>query len=247
MSLMRQRRTPYLALLAAVALTLSACTPGTAAGRAAASSSSAPTSVATTPPTAAAVYQQMRKSGAAATSVHVKGDYTDDGQPLQLDVAGDRAGTTMRLLVNFGSGPIDILKVNDDFYLKADATFWTRLDSAVVAKVAAGKYVKVPAGSAAGMGDFRVGTLLDRVFAEDLSSVDKLNTAVQTTRLDGVPAYLMTTKVGGDAKIYVSADGQARLLRTESAKSGILSFTQWDSVAPTSAPPADQSATVPSL
>jgi hypothetical protein len=189
----------------------------------------------------------MRKRGAAATSVHVKGDYTDKGQPLQLDVAGDRAGTTMRLSVNFGSGPIEVLKVNADFYLKADATFWTRLDSAAAAKVAAGKYVKVPAGSAAGMGDFTLGALLDRVFAQDIPSADKLNTAVQVTHLDGVPAYLMTTKVSGEAKIYVSADGQARLLRTQSAKTGVLSFAEWDSVAPAGAPAAEQSATVPGL
>jgi hypothetical protein len=244
---MRQRRRPYVALLAAVVMTLSACGPGTAAGSGTGGRSSGPSSTAGLPPTAAAVYRLMRKSGAAATSVHVKGDYTDNGQPLQLDVAGDRAGTTMRLLVNFGSGPIEVLKVNEDFYLKADVTFWTRLDSVAVAKVAAGKYVKVPAGSAAGMGDFRVGTLLDQVFEEDIPSADKLNTAVQTTIIDGVPAYLMTSKVGSDAKIYVSADGRARLLRTQSAKTGVLSFSEWDSVAPAGAPPAEQSATVPGL
>jgi hypothetical protein len=187
----------------------------------------------------------MRRSGAAATSVHVKGDYTDNGQPLKLDAAGDRAGTTMRLLVDFGSGPIEILMVNNDFYLKAGTTFWTRLESAEVARVAAGKYVKVPPGSAAGMGDFRVGALLDQVFAQDLSSADKLNATVQTTDVDGVAAYLLTTQGDVDAKIYVSADGQARLLRTEGAKTGILNFTQWNSVAPTVAPPEDQRAITP--
>jgi hypothetical protein len=241
---MRQRRTPNLALVVSVILSLSACTYTSAAGSARTGGSSSATSVATAAPTAAALYQLMRRSGAAAKSVHVKGDYIDDGQHLQLDVAGDRAGTTMRLLVNFGSGGIEILKVNGDFYLKADATFWTRLSSAATAKVAAGKYVKVPAGSAAGMGGFRVGTLLAQVFAEDLSSVDKLNATVQKTNLDGVRAYLLTTKVGGDAKIYVSADGGARLLRADDAKSGTLDFTQWDGVAPTSAPPDSQLAQV---
>lgn len=99
------------------------------------------------------------------------------------------------------------------------------------------------------MGDFRVGTLLDQVFAEDISTSDQLNTKVQTTEVDGVPAYLLTTKVGGDAKIFVSADGKARLLRVEGPKTqpGTLVFTQWDAVAPVSAPSADQLATIPGM
>jgi hypothetical protein len=248
MSFMRHRRTSHLALVAAVTLSLSACTLTTAAGNPKAGKPSSATGGATTAPTAAAVYQLMRKSGATAESVHVKGAYTDNGQKLQLDVAGDRAVREMRLLVDFGNGAIEILKVNDDFYLKADAAYWTRLDgSAAITNLAAGKYVKVPAGSAAGMGDFRVGTLLDLVFASDIPTADKLNTKVQTANVDGVHAYVMTTKVAGDATIYVSTDGKARLIRAESTTNGTLDFTEWDSVAPTSAPPADQLAKTPNL
>jgi len=97
------------------------------------------------------------------------------------------------------------------------------------------------------MGDFRVGTLLDQVFAEDISTSDQLNTKVQTTEVDGVPAYLLTTKVGGDAKLYVSADGRARVLRAESTKGGALDFTEWDSVSAISTPPTDHMAKTPSL
>jgi hypothetical protein len=77
--------------------------------------------------------------------------------------------------------------------------------------------------------------------------VDKLNTRVQTSGVAGVPAYLLTAKLDGDVKIYVSADGKARLLRIEGAKSGTLEFSEWDSVAPTSAPPVDQRAQTPNL
>jgi hypothetical protein len=245
MSLMRQRFRQCFALLAAVALSLSACTFTTVA--AVAKASSPAPRVTAKAPTAASAYQLMRRNGATATSVHIKGAYTDNGQQAQLDVAGDCAGMTMRMLVDFGSGVIEVLKVNDDFYLKADAVYWTRLDgSAAITKSVDGKYVKVPAGSAAGMGDFRVGTLLGQVLAEGISAADQLNPKVQTTDVDGAPAYLITTKVG-DVKFYISADGQGRLLRAESAKIGTLDFTQWDSVAPTSAPPADQLAKTPSL
>ena len=247
MSLMRQRRTLCFTLLTAVVLSLSACSLSGPAGGAKGGSSANPTKAATAVPATTAVYQLMCKSGAAATSVHVVGDYTDNGQPLQLDVAGDRAGATMRLLVDFGSGGIEILKVNDDFYLKAGSTFWTRLKSVAAAQVAAGKYVKVPSGSAAGMGEFRVGMLLDQVFARILPSADELSATVQMSEVDGVPAYLMTTRVAGDAKIYVSADGQMRLLRTEGAKTGTLTFTQWSSVEPFVVPAQGERATVPNL
>jgi hypothetical protein len=247
MSVMRPRRALFLTLGTAVLLGLVACASSTPAGGPEGGSSSAPTHAATTAPTAASAYQLMRQSGASATSVHVRGDYTDKGQPLQLDVAGDRAGMTMRLLVDFGSGGIEILKVNGDFYLKAGMTFWTRLESAEVARVAAGRYVKVPPGSAAGMGDFRVGILLDQVFAERLPGLGELNATVQTSDVDGVPAYLMTSKVAGAAKVYVSADGQGRLLRTEGARSGTLSFTQWSSVVPVTAPAQDQRAVLPNV
>jgi hypothetical protein len=55
------------------------------------------------------------------------------------------------------------------------------------------------------------------------------------------------TGLDGDVKICVSADGKARLLRIEGAKSGTLEFSEWDSVAPTSAPPVDQRAQTPNL
>jgi hypothetical protein len=245
---MKHRRTSYLALAMAIAVALSACASSTAAGIAKRPGPSGPSGAMTALPTAAQAYRLMQQSGAAAKSVHVVGDYTDQGQKLQLDVSGDRAGQSMRLLVNFGTGVIDILMVKGDFYLKADAAFWMRLDgSAATAKMAAGKYVKVPAGSAAGMGSFRVGALLDQVFAQDIPSADKLNPTVQKTNVDGVPAYRLTAKTGDGTKVYISTDSAAHLLRTESAKNGTLDFTDWDSATTTAAPPADRQAKTPSL
>jgi len=197
-------------------------------------------------PASSVVYQQMRNSAAAAKSVHIKGAFIEKGQKLQIDVAGDRAGTNTRVIVDDGNGAVEILTVNGRFYLKADAAYWTKNGSAA-AKVAAGKYVTVPAGSAAGMDVFKVGTLLDQILAKDMSNVQKLNTQVEETEVDGVSAYLMTDKIGGDgSRIYVSADGQARLIRIESPKGeGSLNFTEWDAVAPVSAPPADQLVELP--
>jgi hypothetical protein len=81
-----------------------------------------------------------------------------------------------------------------------------------------------------------------------VSAVSKVNTKVQKANVNGVPAYAMTTKSDG-TKIFVSADGQARLLRVQGSKSqpGTVDFTEWNAVPPVSAPPADQLASIPGL
>lgn len=248
MNLTRHRRTSYLALAAVAALSLSACGSTTTADKAKTGSSSSATTEAKPVPSAAAVYQQLRKSTAAAKSVHIKGGFTDKGRKLQIDMSGDRKGKNTRAKINDGSGAVEIIATGGTVYVKADAAFWTKNASAAMAKVAAGKYVKVPAAAASDMNSLKVGTLLDKIFAGDMSAVDKLNTKVETTDVNGVPAYVMTTRIGGDGtKIYASADGQAHLLRFDGPKGqpGTMDFTEWDAVAPVSAPPADQVIQIP--
>jgi hypothetical protein len=205
--------------------------------------------VATSGPSAADVYQQIRTSAAEAKSVHVKGAFTENGKTLQIDAAGDRAGTNTTVIVNDGTGKLEVLTVNGNYYLKADAAFWSKNGSAAVAKLAADKYVKVPASMAAGMSDLKMGALLDKILAKDMSTANKLSTNVEKTELNGVPAYVLTDKIGSDgSKIYASADGQARLMRLVGPKSeGSLDFTEWDAVPPVSAPPADQIVSLPGL
>ena len=205
--------------------------------------------VATSGPSAAEVYQQIRTSAAVAKSVHMKGSFTESGKKLQIDAAGDRAGTNTRVIVNDGTGVLEILTVNGDYYLKADAAFWTKNGSSEAAKVAADKYVKVPASLAASMSDLKMGTLLDKILAKDMTGAQNLNTNVEKTEINGVSAYRMTDKIGSDgSKIYASADGQARLLRLEGPNGeGSLDFTEWNAVPPVSPPPADQIVSLPGL
>ena len=105
----------------------------------------------------------------------------------------------------------------------------------------------LPAAAEAGMDNLKVSTLLDKILAKDMSTADKLNTKVEEGEIDGVSVYRMTDKVGSNgSKIYVSADGRARLMRIEGPTSqGSLNFTEWDSVMPVSAPPADQVVELP--
>jgi hypothetical protein len=167
---------------------------------------------------------------------------------LNINIAGDRAGKNMRAIINDGTGEIEILTTGGQTYLKADAAYWTKNGTAAIAKQAAGKYIKVPAASAAGVGALTVGSLLDQIMAKDMSATSKVDTKVEKTNVNGVPAYAMTTKSDG-TKIFVSADGQARLLRVEGSKNqpGTVDFTEWNAVPPVSAPPADQLANIPGL
>ena len=253
MSYAGHRRTSYLALVAVVALALSACASTTSANKAKPHSTTSATSATMTGNSAAALFQQLRKSGAAAKSVRVKGvitngSITNKAVKVQIDIAGDRAGKNTRAIVNDGTGAIEILTAGGQTYLKADKAYWTKNGTPANAKLAAGKYIKVPTGSAAGTGIPTVGKLLDQLFATNISTADKLNTKVKKTVVNGVPAYLMTTKAD-DTKIYVSADGKALLMRVVGSKGQqtTLDFTEWNAVPPMSAPTADQLAKIQGL
>jgi hypothetical protein len=240
------RRASYLIVAVAVALSLTGCitinkVPDTKMG-----SSPNVTSAAKQMPTAKVLYETMRKNVAAAKSVRIKGGVTIGGKKLTIDIAGDREGKNTRALVSDGTGEAELLTVGGSIYIKADTAYWTKNGSAAAAKVAAGKYVKVPAGT--GVGDLKVGTLLDGAFT-DLPLAGAFQ-KVEATDVDGTPAYLLADRLSPqDGQIYVSADGKARLLRIVSVKAnaGTLDFSEWDAVPPKSPPPADQLVRIPGL
>ena len=248
MMIVRHRRTAALALALTAALGLSACTTSTTENAKAGSSAS----TALAGSSAEALFSQLRKSSAEAKSVRIKGAIsngataTSKAVNVKIDIAGDRAGKNLRAVVNDGTGTVEILTAGGGTYFKADSAYWTKNGNATIAALAAGMYVKVPAGSSAGASIPTVGGLLDQIFAKDISAASKLNTNVKKTTVAGVPAYLLTTKAD-QTKVFVSADGQAHLMRVEGPTSelGALDFTEWNAVAPYSPPPASQVVTIP--
>jgi hypothetical protein len=204
------------------------------------------TSAAKVVPSAKVLYDQMRKNVAAATSVRIKGQVTTGGKKITIDIAGDRDGKNTRAVVNDGTGEVELLTTGGSTYIKADNAYWTKNASAAAAKIAAGKYVKIP--SASGTGDLKVGSLLDGAFT-DLPLSGALQ-KVESTDVDGTPAYLLADRLKPQSgQMYVTADGNANLLRIVSAKgnAGTLDFSEWNAVPPVSPPPAGQLVKIPGL
>jgi hypothetical protein len=240
----RLRRAPYLIVAAAVALSLTGCITINKTDSVTKGGSGSVTSPAKEAPSAKVLYEQMRKNVETATSVRIKGEVTTGGKKQTIDIAGDRDGKNTRAQVNDGTGQVELLSVGGTAYIKADTAFWTEHASAAAAKLAAGKYVKVPAGI--GVGDLKVASLLDGVF-KDLP-LSGLLQKVEATDVDGAPAYLLVDRFGAkNGQIYVSADGKANLLRMVSTKAnaGTLNFSEWDAVPPLSPPPANQLVKIP--
>ena len=238
MSFAGRRRTSYLALAAAVARGLSARASTTPASKAKPISSSG----ATTVPNAAAVYQLMGTSAAAAKSVHIKGALIQKGQKLQIDVAGERAGKNTRVIVNEGTTVIEILTTGGTTYLKANAAYWTKNASAATAKLAADKSVTIPAGSVPVMDSLQVGTLPDKTLAKDMTAVQKLNTEVEKTEVNGSPPTSSRTRSRATAARSMPRPtaGRACCASRAPKAQGSLDFTKWDAVRSMSPPPADQ-------
>ena len=244
------RRASYLSVAVVLAVGLSACSSSTPASTPKASTTSTPSaaSTGTTGNSAPALFEQLQKSGAAAHSVRIKGTVTNGATAankavtVQIEIAGDLAGKNNTALINDGTGVMELLTVGGKTYLKADTAYWTKNGSAAIAKVAAGKYIVVPPTSAAAMNDSTAGKLLSQIYA---SAAGQLSTKVVKTEINGIPTYLLTTK-NNDTKLYVSADGQARLLRVQGSKGELQAwdFTQWNAVPAVSAPTPSQVTTI---
>ena len=75
-----------------------------------------------------------------------------------------------------------------------------------------------------------------------------MDTTVKNTEVNSVPAWGMTTQTNA-TKIYGSADDQAHLRHVKGPKGqlGLLDFTEWNAVAPTSPPLANQLVKIPGL
>ncbi|MHB9859255.1 hypothetical protein [Streptomyces sp. YIM S03343] len=177
------------------------------------------------------IQSQTRKAAASAATVRLSGTVVTSGRTYSLE---------MRLKEDGGTGSVTskgttfrLLRVGDQLYLKADATFWTHEESgssadggSAAADKLNGKYVKVPRSDPA-YKKF-IG------FTDKDVLLDSLLTLHGTLAKDGhhEQSGLRTIRITGDkgsgGTLDVSLEGQPFPLRLARAGgAGTLRFADW--------------------
>jgi hypothetical protein len=181
---------------------------------------------------------------AAATSAHVKGTSTTGSLQVAVEISGNRAGTNSKMMTNTASGGLgEVLTIGDSQFVKGDAAFWKQagVSEAVIAKIGT-KYVKTPTST--DNGAITVGDALDSMAGASFNLVDIVNLKVDKVDLNGTVAYLISERVASSDqfKMWVSADGASNLLKLQAGGTSPvdLNFSEWNAVAPFTAPPAEQ-------
>jgi hypothetical protein len=184
--------------------------------------------------TATQILTQMKKDVANAKSVHITGTGTTSGTPLSLDLQLER-GTGGSGHIEIGGYRFDLVRIDGRLYFKADEAALNHFAGSVVAKLLAGRWFVVPAGSG-GFGSFTPFTDLQKLMKQILTASGRVEKGDET-KVDGQPAQALTdTKNGGT--LYVATTGPAYPLQLKpgKGKSGTISFTDWDQPVTLTAP-----------
>lgn len=228
----------------AAALILAGCGSESETPAGDSSSSTSTTEESKKTPSAKELYEQARTTALAAKSGRVKGQMTDDGQSMTIDLYGLADGTNQSFTFGQGDkGTATITTVDGKNYISADEAFWTSQANAEAAKLFKGKFVIMPADEADDMGETNLKDLLGEMFQdEEMGALQGANGKVEKTTVDGTEAYALSDKVGGDgASLVVTADGKATLLKIVGPKDspGEMVFSEWDAAKTVEAPKAD--------
>lgn len=184
---------------------------------------------------AAQIERKARKAAKGADAVRLSGSVISKGSSYRLD---------MRLKNNGGVGEVatkegprfELLRVDKDLYLKADADFWIGQDSGGGKQGAAdrkaaqkleGKYVKVPKSDPShkqlsGFTDMEV-------LLEGLLALDGKRSSGDRSEVGGVRTVQVTAGEGAGGKLDVSLVGTPYPLRLErGGGAGVVEMAEWD-------------------
>jgi len=167
-----------------------------------------------------------------ATSVHVKGNGTAEGQVFAVDMhmKGREGG---RGTITIKHNPVEILRVGKDAYVKGSADFWLEFtgDRAATALLK-GKYLK------ADRGDPDLKDLLaftdSAAFADELLKSDGAVTKADRRTVAGVDTVGVTFSSEGDkVTVYVATTGKAYPMYVSTTgktadETSALDFTDYD-------------------
>ena len=183
--------------------------------------------------TPAQIIAELQAAVATATSVHVVGAGAAGGASLALDlqlVAG-RGGSGR---IAYNGLTIRIVRIGPKLYFKAGEAF-LRQYAGAAAPLLANRWFVVSA-SHAGFASFGQLTDIVTLTGHILASHGTLAKG-ETTTIRGQPALAIIDTTGG-ATLYVATTGPAYPLelRPETGKTGLISFTDWDTPVSLTAP-----------
>jgi hypothetical protein len=208
-------------------------------------SSGAPSSAPVGAPSAQTLVNDALTALKSAKSVQLAGDIVQGGNNLHLNVgflksgalsgtmSGPFAGTqaTFKLIVTGGKGYVLIDKAFFDALSKAHGI------PASACSELCGKYVEVPASQFGS--DFSLNGLTHSL----LKGGNKAVPGVTTTSVNGQPAYRVSD--GHGSYLYIAENSPHYPLEITKTGTGTLTFSQWNSVPPITAPPSSQIISVP--
>lgn len=247
---MSLRRTALAAVPLCVALAAgcSASSTPSASGADPAMSTSSSASL----PTVKDLFEQARSSALAAKSMRIVGSITQGGSEVSLELSGAVDGSNQQMVAEVPSlGKVTMLVVAGKSYLRLSPELVKSLGQEAALKPYVGKWIVVPQAQAKSMGSTTTKSILDDMFADtEMTALDQVTTQVAKESVDGIPAYVLSDATGkSQAKVYVTADGKARLLKIVSTGSnaGTMTVSDWDAVAAYPAPSGKDLAVIPGM
>lgn len=178
----------------------------------------------------------------ATKSARIHGTMVSSGTEVEIDVAGNRDGSNMKMVKSRDGWTAEILVVGDSEYIKGDAAYWLAagVGEATIERIGT-KYLKQARTTT---GILTVGQL---VFMDD---IDFLNASTVTkSELSGTPVYVLTKRASdAESTAWVTVEEWPRVLRYRLTSAGglvsDLTFSQWNAVPLFSAPHDEQVAAI---
>lgn len=191
--------------------------------------------------TLGAIYPDMKAAMDTAESLRMKGTVNSNGQEMEIDLSAFRSNRDLTMTIDSQELKGEVLSAGGTMYMKFDDSMLQK-QFGERAKALSGKWIKVTPEMAKDFEEeFTLDSMLDEVF-EDEEIADG-DTPLTETDVNGVPAWLAEGDDDGEpVKVYIAREGDPYLLKIEKGgtDSGMLEFSDYNEVAPVTAPPASQ-------
>jgi hypothetical protein len=238
-----------LSATAGVLLALTGCSAAAEqpSGASTAGAEAAPVQAEIVVPEASEIFPKASAAIEKATSATIVGDLTVGSQKGKFELSGTVDGTNSQSMMSQGNSTIEMLTVDNVVYMKPNKAFLTERAGAEAAKmldsVAPGKWISTKNGSQ--FGEFKIDSLLEAMDTGELGTKEAAKiTKKDLTDLNGAKAFKYT---GDENVFWIAAEGEPHLLKVESPGTGIMTFSEWNSVKPFGAPAKSDVVSVPGL